>query len=125
MPSLTELSTAELREAGDAAETLIEFAEYLPPGGMLLMLAGKFRDEIRELLRMPPLARVSRGLGRKALDGLENAELYRLTKAVNTLLGHFEPYLQDPEMVRLLATVLDGIGIEFVAQPLAERAEAS
>jgi hypothetical protein len=52
-------------------------------------------------------------------------ELGRLTKAVNTLLGHFEPYLEGPEMVRLLGTVLDGIGIELVAQPLAERAEAS
>ena len=125
MPSLTELSTAELRDAGDAAETLIEFAEYLPPGGMLLMLAGKFRDDIRELLRMPPLARVSRGLGRKTVDGLENAELGRLTKAVNTLLGHFEPHLQDPEMVRLLGTVLDGSGSNLSHSPLAERAVAS
>ncbi len=125
MPSLTELSTAELRDAGDAAETLIEFAEYLPPSGMLLVLAGKFRDDIRKLLGMPPLARVSRGLGRKTLDGLKNAELGRLTKAVNTLTGHFVPYLKDPEMVRLLGTVLDGIGIELAAQPLVERAEAS
>lgn len=39
MPSLPELSTAGLRAAGDAIETVIDFREYLPPGGMLLKAA--------------------------------------------------------------------------------------
>ena len=53
MPSLPELSTANLRNAGDAIETLIEFRDYLPPGGMMLMQAGQFRDQIRALLALP------------------------------------------------------------------------
>jgi hypothetical protein len=47
---LTELPKADLRAAGDAIETLIEFRAYLPPAGPLVMLAGKFRDDIRDAL---------------------------------------------------------------------------
>lgn len=37
MPSLTELSKAELRDAGDAIETLIEFRDYLPGSDGVLL----------------------------------------------------------------------------------------
>jgi hypothetical protein len=49
MPSLTELSTENLRDAGVAVETVIEFRDYLPPGGALRTRGG--------------------GLGRKDLAG--------------------------------------------------------
>ena len=97
MPSLTELSTAQLRDAGDAVETLIDFRGYLLPGGMLLMLAGKFRDDIRELLGMPPLERVSRGQERKKYDSMKDAEVDRLGKAVAILNSVFAPYMDDAD----------------------------
>ena len=82
MPSLTELSIDDLRHGEDAVETLIEFRDYLPPGDALLALALTFRDDIRELLGMPVLPRVSRSPGRKPIDGLEDADLGRLNRAL-------------------------------------------
>ena len=125
MPSLTELSTAGLRDAGDAVETVIEFRDYLPPGGMLLMLAGRWRDDIRELLKVPPLERVSRSPERKKFDDLKAAELDRLFEAVLMLNGRFTGYMDDPELVRRLADVLAQVGSARVARVILEEAKAS
>ena len=58
MHAPTEVRTEELREARDAADTLISerFRSYLP-GRMLPMLLGKFRDDVAESVGMelPPL----------------------------------------------------------------------
>ena len=58
MRAPTEVRPEELREAHDAADTLISerFRSYLP-GRMLPMLLGKFRDDVAESLGMelPPL----------------------------------------------------------------------
>jgi hypothetical protein len=111
MASLTDLSLGELRQMGDAVETLIEFRDYLPRGGMLLMLAGKFRDHIRELLGMPSLGRLSRGPERKALTGLADADLVRLSKALVVLCPECASYVDDPEMNRLLAEAFDEVTV--------------
>ncbi len=73
-----------LRAAGDATETLIEFRDYLPPGELLVMLAGKFRDDIRPL------------------DELASEEFGRLVTAVGILVGRFTPFMGDPELITLL-----------------------
>lgn len=125
MPSLTELSTAQLRDAGDAVETLIDFRGYLLPGGMLLMLAGKFRDDIRELLGMPPLERVSRGQERKKYDSMKDAEVDRLGKAVAILNSVFAPYMDDAELVRLIRNVLAEVAFEKAGRRVLEEAKAS
>lgn len=125
MPSLTELSTAGLRDAGDAVETVIEFRDYLPPGGMLLMLAGKFRDDIRELLGMPALGRVSRGQERTKYDSMKDAEVDRLGKAVAILNSVFAPYMDDPELVRLIRNVLAEVAFEKAGRRVLEEAKAS
>jgi hypothetical protein len=103
MPSLAELPIADLRVAGDAVETVIEFRAYLPPGEMLVMVAGRFRDDIRELLRVPRLEPAHRGAEVKPLDSLESADLYRTAKAVGVLVGRFTPYIEDPELITLLS----------------------
>jgi hypothetical protein len=125
MPAITELSTAELRDAGDAVETLIAFRDYLPPGGMLLMLAGKWRDDIRELLGMPPLERVSRGAERESLKALADAELDRLAGAVILLTDAFTRYMDDPELPRHLTDLLAVIVFERRARVGAEEAKVS
>jgi hypothetical protein len=125
MPSLTELSTADLRDAGDAVETLIDFRDYLPPGGMLLMLAGKFRDDVRELLRMPPVGRVSRSRERKHFKSMEDADLDRLGKAVAILNSRFSPCMDDPELARLIGSVLGELAFEKAARRVLEEAKAS
>jgi hypothetical protein len=125
MPAITQLSTDSLREAGDAIETVIEFRDYMPFGGMLLMLAGKWRDDIREMLGMPTLDRVSRGPDRKKLGGLEDGDLDRLAGAVILLVGAFTRYMDDPELPRQLTDVLGMITLEKRARAGAEEVRAS
>lgn len=103
MRSLAELPIDDLRTAGDAIETVIEFRDYLPPAEMLVMLAGRFRDDIREMLAVPRLEPASRGTEVRSLDELENAELYRAAKAVGVLTGRFTPFMDDPELIALLS----------------------
>jgi hypothetical protein len=125
MPSLTELSTEDLRDAGVAVETVIEFRDYLPPDRALLERAGKLRDDIRELLALPEAPRVSRSPERRMLRDMADADLDRLVKAVHTLLSRFEDYVEDAGMSRHLATVLSALGFELVARTMAEEAKAS
>lgn len=103
MRQLTDLPIADLRVAGDAAETLIDFRAHLPPEGMLVMLAGKFRDDIRDALGMKRLEPAYRGTEVRPLGGLTGAALDRLAKAAGILLGRFTPFIDDPELITLLS----------------------
>jgi hypothetical protein len=105
MSSLTELSTAELRDAGDAVETLIEFRDYLPLGGMLLMLAGRFRDAVRKELGVPSVPRVTRGPELKRLQQLKDDDLDALAYAVGDLVTRLRRVIEDAELGRLLDEV--------------------
>jgi hypothetical protein len=124
MASLTELSLDDLRHAGDAVETLIEFRDYLPPGRRLLTLALAFRDDIRQLLAMPTLERVSRSPEHRPLDGLEDVDLTRLSKALVILSPEFADYLTNPEMISRLAAVFGEVTV-VVARRMTEGAKAS
>jgi hypothetical protein len=119
MPSLKGLSADELLEVRGAVETLIDFRDYLPPGGRLLMEMGKIRDDIRDLLQMPPLERVHREPGRKPLTGLEDAELGRLVDAALILIAEFPGYM-DRDTLRHLIDVLGSIALEKQARAFAE-----
>ena len=125
MRTIADLSKDQLRVAGDAIETVLEFRAYLSTDGMLIMLAGKFRDDIRELLGVPSLPRVSRATERKALGGMEAAELDRLFEAVLILNGGFTRYMDDPELPKCLADVLGRVGFERAARIVAAEAKAS
>jgi len=50
MPSHTELPPDDLKLARESATALIDHKAYLPPGGLLLMLLSRFRDDIGEIL---------------------------------------------------------------------------
>jgi hypothetical protein len=102
MRSMTELPTDALQVARDAAETLIRFRAYLPPGGWLVLLAGKFRDDIRDVLEMETLPPAYRGREHKSPDELTSAELDTVAGAVDILLDRFTPFIDDPELGRLL-----------------------
>jgi hypothetical protein len=75
MRAPTEVTPDELREAHNAADTLISerFRSYLP-GRMLPMLLGKFRDDVAESLGMelPPLPQRSGPVKVVKLDGLRD-----------------------------------------------------
>jgi hypothetical protein len=102
MRYLTDLPIADLRAAGDATETLIEFCDYLSPDGMLVMLAGKFRDDIREILQVKRLERAYRGTEVKPLSDLSNEQYNRLALAVGVLVGRYTLWMDDPELVAFL-----------------------
>lgn len=120
MPFLTELSLDELRVAGDATETLIDLRTYLPPDGMLIMLAGRFRDDIREELRMKPLAHAVRGSERETLDDLTEQEAIMLSRVVAILLDRFAPFMEDPELPKLLRELQQKLAVV-----VSERANAA
>jgi hypothetical protein len=102
MRSLTEMTPDELEEARRAAETLIRFRAYLPPDAILVMLAGRFRDDVREVLGMEPEPRAYRGQERNSLDEVTSAELNSVAAATGILLDRFTPFMDDPELVTLL-----------------------
>ena len=111
----TEMTTDELREAHDAAGTLIseKFRGYLP-GRMLPMLLGRFRDDMAEALglELPPLPRRS-GPGRAGkLDDLTSAELDALSGAVLTLVMRSTALMDDPLLPELLRQLQDGLMVE-------------
>lgn len=103
MQSITEMTSDELREAHRAADALIRFRAYLPPGGLLVLLTGKFRDDIADVMEMELEPPAYRGRERRSLDELTSVELDTVAGAVAILLDRFEPFMDDPELVSLLA----------------------
>jgi len=102
MPALAELPSDALHVAHEAASVLIRFRDFLPPGGLLVMLAGKFRDDLGEALELEPGERAYRGRDLRSLDELTSVELDTLDGAVGILLSRFTAYMDDPELAPLL-----------------------
>jgi hypothetical protein len=110
MRSLAELPADVLQVARDAADTLVRFREFLPPGGMLVMLVGRLRDDVREALEMEPLPRAYRGRERRSLDELTSVELDTVAGAVSILLqDRFTSRMDDPALAPLLREVLGAL----------------
>lgn len=115
MRAPTEVRQEELREAHDAADTLISqrFRSYLP-GRMLPMLLGKFRDDAAESLGMelPPLPQRSGPVKIVKLDHLTSGELGTLCGAVLVLVTQFTTLMDDPLLPKLLREFRDALVIE-------------
>ena len=109
MRSLSELPPDDLQVAHDAAGTLLRFREYTPPGGLLVMLTGKFRDDIRDELGMERESPAHRGHERRSLDELTSVELETVDGAVAILLDRFVPFMDDPALPRLLGQFRDSL----------------
>jgi hypothetical protein len=114
MCSLTELDADALRVARDSAETLMSFKAYFPPGGLLLMVLGRFRDDIADALgdgidaEDKPRALPRRGREHLSLDQLTSVELGTVSGAVMILLqDRFRSVMDDPELPRQLAGFQD------------------
>jgi hypothetical protein len=133
MRAPTEVRPEVLREAHDAAETLISerFRSYLP-GRMLPMLLGKFRDDVAESLGMelPPLPRRSGPVKVVKLDDLTSSELGTLSGAVLILVTRFTTLMDDPLLPKLLrefrgALVIEQADRARIADEARSRARAS
>lgn len=126
MRSLSELPIADLRAAGDAIETLLDFRACLPPAGTLVTLAGKFRDDIRDVLGMPLPERASRGQEVVPLDELTTEEFGKLSRAAGVLVGRFTPWMDDPELITGLSGLWETLSIQAAERAqLAEEVSAS
>jgi hypothetical protein len=115
MRAPTEVRPEELREAHDAADTVISerFRSYLP-GRMLPMLLGKFRDDVAESLGMelPPLPQRPGPVKVVKLDDLTSTELGTLSSAVLVLVARFTTLMNDPLLPELLREFRDALVIE-------------
>jgi hypothetical protein len=102
MHSLTELDQDKLNLARQCAGTLIVFKAYLPAGGTLLMLIGKFRDDVLDVMAAERDPSPQRGTERYPLDKLTPIALDTVSGAASILLDSFTPYMDDPLLPRLL-----------------------
>jgi hypothetical protein len=101
MKPLTDLDADALNVAREAAETVIGLRAYMP-GSMLLVLLGRFRDDIADALEMEPVTPPKLGGSQRALDELTSIELDTLAGSAGTLLDRFLDYMDDPALVDYL-----------------------
>ena len=118
-----DLPITDLRLAGDTIETVIDLRAYLPPDEKLVMFAGTFRDDIRELLGVPELAAAKRGADVKPLDEMSDEDFGNLFAAVAILLGQFTKWMDDPELVILLKALNDLLTIDKARHDALKAAE--
>jgi hypothetical protein len=102
MHTLNELDQDKLNEARQCAGALIAFKAYMPPDGTLLMLIGKFRDDVKDLMEAERDPAPKRGTERHPLDELTSTELDTISGSAGILLNNFTPYMDDPLLPRLL-----------------------
>jgi len=105
MRSLKDLDTDTdaLKVALDASDSLMKHKASLPPGGLLVMLLGRWRDEVSDALGMKRGALPTRGRERRSLDELTSVELGTVSGAVAILLQpRFTAVMDDPELPKQL-----------------------
>lgn len=100
---LTSLGADALKVALEAADALMSLKQFMPRGGLLLMMVSRFRDDVREALGMEPERYPGRGKVFRSLDELTTSELDAAWGAVKILLqGRFTAVMDDPELPRHL-----------------------
>jgi hypothetical protein len=102
MHALTELDPDKLNLARLSAGKLMTFKEYFPSGGLLLLLIGKFHDDVLDVLEVERGPLPKRAPERHPLDELTSVELDTVAGATSALLDTFTPYMDDPALSRLL-----------------------
>jgi len=108
MRSPKDLDTDALKVALEAADALMRHKQFMPRGGLLLMLVSRFRDDTRDALAMEPERYPGRGHVFRSLDDLTSTELNKIAGAVTILLQErFTNVMDDPELSKLLAQFQD------------------
>ena len=118
-----DLPMNDLRLAGDTIETVIDRRAYLPPDAKLVMFAGSFRDDIRELLGMPDLGAARRGAEVEPLSEVSEEDFGNLRQAVAVLLGQFTKWMDDPDLVTLLKVLHELLAIDEARRDALKAAE--
>jgi hypothetical protein len=95
----------------DSVETVLHHRAYTR-SAFLVILLGKFRDDVRDARRMAALLPAQRGSEHLDLALLDVCDLNALAEAVDTLLGQFGGLIDDPELRRLLGDFRDILNAE-------------
>ena len=104
MRETSHLDSGDIKTAMEAADTLLSFRDFMPPHGLLVMILGKFRDDLRDVLGLEELRRAVRGNQRRALADLRPVELTTLAGALAVLRQpRFTNIMDDPDLPMLLA----------------------
>jgi hypothetical protein len=97
-----ELDPYVLKIALESVDTVLKFQAYTP-GRLFVMLVGRFRDDLREALKMDTLRPVVRGAERHTFDALNRTEVDNLAGAVLILRQErFTRIMDDPELIRMI-----------------------
>jgi hypothetical protein len=112
MRSITELDLDALNVALESVDTLLKFRAYTP-GGLFVILLGKFRDDVRDALSMATEQPVQRGSLRLALDKLDSIELETVGGAVTILRQpRFKYVIDDPMLPQMLEAFEEDVNHE-------------
>jgi hypothetical protein len=131
MRDLSQLSELQLKEAHDAANGLLsEKFRSCFSSPVLATLLSKFRDDCLDALGMELPPRLPLRVRRQKLEALTDAELAALASRVETLLGGFAEYVDDPALLAALGNVRADVITErgdrsIVRATFGQRAEAS
>lgn len=110
---LKGLDSDVLKVALNSADTLLTFRAFTAPGGMFVMLLGRFRDDVREALEMEALRPAQRGTRRLPFGELRSIELSTMGGAVMILLqDRFRPCMDDPMLPRMLEELDQALNLE-------------
>lgn len=108
---LRELDTDALGVALYCVDNVLRFRSYTP-GSLLVMLLGKFRDDLRDAHGKDTLLPAQRGSQHLPIGELELSDLDSACESTGTLLDQFEPFMDDPELPELLKDFRDILILE-------------
>jgi hypothetical protein len=101
-----------LKVALDAVDSLLRFRAYTP-GGLFVILLGKFRDDVRSAISMAIEEPVQRGSLRVALEKLDSIEIGTVGGAVMILRQpRFTRIMDDPMLPQMLEAFEEDVNQE-------------
>jgi hypothetical protein len=106
-----ELDGEALGVALHCADSVLRFRSYTP-GSLLVMLLGKFRDDLRDAHGKETLMPAQRGSQHLPIGELELSDLDTARDSAGTLLEQFGPFMDDPELPELLRDFRDILNAE-------------
>ena len=109
----TTLDAEAVKLALHCVDTVMRFQAYTL-GMRLVMLLGKFRDDIREAHGKGGLQPPRRGSLHLPLRELAPGELDTLANSVDTLQDQFAPFMDDPELADSLAEFRGALRVEEI-----------
>lgn len=101
------LDAGAVKTALEAADVVLSSKDFTSPDGLLVMYLGRWRDDMREFLRMEPLRPAERGTQMRSLHELRPPELAALVKAAMVLnQDRFVKIMDDPRLPEMLEDFL-------------------